>query len=92
MLPHALQYVRLMLHEVEPNASVLVNDAGLDPALLGVNCRRLSDGRTSLHCAIAANHADLAVELLSRGADATLRYTTLPGALSLSTHTHTLRP
>ena len=62
-----------MLHEVEPNASILVNEAGLDPALLGVNCRRLSDGRTSLHCAVAAGHTGLALELLNRGADATLR-------------------
>ena len=62
-----------MLHEVEPNPEALVNQAGLDPALLGVNCRRLSDGRTSLHCAVMSKNRTLVMGLLARGADPTMR-------------------
>lgn len=63
----------MMLHEVEPDPGALLSQYGLDPALLGVNCRRMSDGRTSLHCAVTSGNAELVLGLLNRGADPTLR-------------------
>lgn len=67
------QYALMMLHEVEPEPHRLITEGGIDPAILGVNCRRLSDGRTCLHCAAANGHVSLVVSLLARGANPTLR-------------------
>lgn len=65
------EYVNLLLKEADPDPAVMVSV--VPSTFLGVNAQRLSDGFTPLHCACSNGHYELAVDLLTRGADPTLK-------------------